>query len=175
MPVRVGPGFTYFHVLFITSAGGYARHQCRITPIARQSVLSSSTAAAPIRILNRSYRTATSSPSLSPLPPPPQLSGLNVLLVVKSVWTTGSIAVHQLGRRHQMARQHRRQLMSVQLNVDQMHGQRKLIHVQLSVHVHVRQLPDLAQHRVRQLWLDHLRLGTCNRESRERNAVATIC
>lgn len=75
-----------------------------------------------------------------------------------------SISVHQFAGRHQMLRQHSRQFVAVQLHIDQMHCQRELVHIQFSVHVHVGQLPHLAQHRVRQLRLDHLRFCTYRNE-----------
>lgn len=50
--------------------------------------------------------------------------------------------------------------MPVDLDLDEVHRQRKLLVVQVPVLVYVRQLPNLAEHRVRQLRLDHLRLGS---------------
>lgn len=58
-----------------------------------------------------------------------------------------------------------RQVVPVDLHVDEVHGQRELVLVQEPVLVDVRQFPDLAEHRVRQLRLHHLRLGGCRQTS----------
>lgn len=60
---------------------------------------------------------------------------------------------------HQVRRQLRRKLVTVQLHVDEVHRQGKLVSVHHAVLVNVRQLPDLAQYGVGKLRLDHLRLG----------------
>jgi len=51
------------------------------------------------------------------------------------------------------------QLVAVQLQPNQVHGQRELVRVQKPVLVQVGQAPDAAQRRVGQLRLDHVRLG----------------
>lgn len=57
---------------------------------------------------------------------------------------------------HQMRGQVRREVVAVELDVHEVHGEAELVGVQHAVLVHVRQLPDLAQHVVGQLGLDHL-------------------
>lgn len=66
-----------------------------------------------------------------------------------------------LGGRHEVRGQLGGQVVAVDLDVDEVHGERELVLVQEAVLVDVRQLPDLAEHRVRQLRLHHLRLGGC--------------
>lgn len=62
-----------------------------------------------------------------------------------------------------MRRQLGGQVVAVDLHLHEVHRQRELLIVQEPVLVDVRQLPDLAEHRVRQLRLHHLRLGRCGR------------
>lgn len=59
------------------------------------------------------------------------------------------------------------QVVSVDLDADEVHGERELVVVQQAVLVDVRQLPDLAEHGVRQLRLHHLRLSGCGQTDRE--------
>ena len=49
-----------------------------------------------------------------------------------------------------------REVVAVELDVQEVHGEAELVGVQHAVLVHVRQLPDLAQDVVGQLRLDHL-------------------
>ena len=63
------------------------------------------------------------------------------------------------GRRHEMRWQLSGQVVAVQLDVHEVHGQRELVGVQHPVFVDVRQFPDLAEDVVGQLRLDHLLLG----------------
>lgn len=70
-----------------------------------------------------------------------------------------------------MIGQHGRQLIALDLHVDQVHGQREFVGVQKSVSVHVGELPDLAQHRIGQLRLDQLRLSGCIRHTARRQIV----
>lgn len=70
------------------------------------------------------------------------------------------LEVSSFGRRHEVRRQLGGKVVSVQLDVHEVHGQRELVRVQHAVLVHVRQLPHLAQHVVGQLRLDHLLLGS---------------
>ena len=51
------------------------------------------------------------------------------------------------------------QVVPLQLDVNEVHGERELVAVQHSVAVDVRQFPNLAERRVRQPRPDHLRLG----------------
>lgn len=53
------------------------------------------------------------------------------------------------------------QVVSVDLDADEVHGERELVVVQEAVLVDVGQLPDLPEHTVRQLRLHHLRLSGC--------------
>ena len=53
----------------------------------------------------------------------------------------------------------RGEVVSVELDVHEVHGEAELVGVEHAVLVHVRQLPDLAQHVVGQLRLDHLLRG----------------
>ena len=50
-------------------------------------------------------------------------------------------------------------VVTVELDFHEVHGQAELVGVQHAVLVHVGQLPDLAQHVVGQLRLDHLLQG----------------
>jgi len=51
------------------------------------------------------------------------------------------------------------EVVSIQLDVHEVHGQRELVGVEHAVLVDVGQLPDLAEHVVGKLRLDHLLLG----------------
>lgn len=73
-----------------------------------------------------------------------------------------------------MVRQLGRQVVAVDLDVDEVHGERELVLVQEAVLVDVGQLPDLAEHRVRQLGLDHLRLGGCRQHPAVSRAVRRV-
>ena len=57
-----------------------------------------------------------------------------------------------------MRRQIVRQIKAVELNADQMHRECKLVGVQHSILVQVRQFPHFAEDRVRKSRLDELRL-----------------
>ena len=71
-----------------------------------------------------------------------------------------------------MRRQLVGQVVSVEPDVHQVHGQRELVGVQHAVLVDVRQFPDLAQNVVRKLRLDHLLLGGC--KERQKNSLLII-
>lgn len=58
----------------------------------------------------------------------------------------GSVA---LGGRHEMRRQFGGEVVSVDLDADEVHGERELLLVQEAVLVDVGQLPDLTEHGVR--------------------------
>ena len=64
-----------------------------------------------------------------------------------------------LGRRDQMFRKLIGKIVALELDVDEVHGQRELVGVQHPVFVDVRQFPDFAEDVVGQLRLDHLLLG----------------
>ena len=63
--------------------------------------------------------------------------------------------------RNKMGRQFVRKVETIQLEADKIHGQCKLIRVELSVLVDIRQFPDFTKNRVRQPRLDEFRLGVC--------------
>jgi hypothetical protein len=71
-----------------------------------------------------------------------------------------------------MRRQLVGQVVSVEPDVHQVHGQRELVGVQHAVLVDVRQFPDLAQNVVRKLRLDHLLLGGC--KETQKNSLGQV-
>ena len=56
------------------------------------------------------------------------------------------------------------EVVSVELDVDEVHGERELVPVEHAILVDVRQLPDLSERRVGQARLDHLLLGCGTRD-----------
>ena len=63
------------------------------------------------------------------------------------------------GRRDEMCGQLRGEIVSVQFDVHEVHGEGELVGVQHPVLIHVGELPNLAQDVVGELRLDHLFLG----------------
>ena len=51
------------------------------------------------------------------------------------------------------------QLIAIQLDIDQMHGQSKLIRIQEAIAIHIGQFPNFAEHRIGQLRFDELLFG----------------
>jgi len=70
-----------------------------------------------------------------------------------------SVDAGDFAGRHEMFGKFGGQFVSVELQCDEVHRQRELVRVQHSVAVNVRQFPDFAENRVRQLRLHQLRLG----------------
>lgn len=65
--------------------------------------------------------------------------------------------------RHQMRGQLRRKVVAIDLHLDQVHGESKLLVVEKTILVDIGELPDLSEHGIGEFRLHHLGLGRWKR------------